>query len=109
MGREIGLTLTIDRMATGSYQIKIGVGSDCDSKTDPDLSSKPIGVDSAKSSSESSNSMGGGIGFAFRRIGNLRARGGGANRCKGCWGGCCEGCDGGGGADCCGVKGRIGC
>ena len=65
-------------MATGSFWVGTGVVSDFDSDMDPDPLSESGGVDFAKFSSESSNSMGGVTGFAFRRLGGLKAGCGGA-------------------------------
>ena len=78
-------------MATGSFRIKIGVGLDSDSDTDLDPLSESGGVDSAKSSSESSTSMEGVAGFAFHQFGGLEGGGGSAD-CFGYWdggAGCC--------------------
>ena len=73
-------TLTIDQVAFGSFRVGIGLGSDSDSDMDPNPLSKYGGVDSAKSSSKSSNSMGGITGFAFRRLGGLEVGCGSAGR-----------------------------
>ena len=73
-------------MATGSFRVGIGVRLDSDSNTDPDLLSESGEVDSAKSSSESSTSIGGVAGFAFRWFGGLEGSGGSVDR-FGCWGG----------------------
>ena len=83
---ETNFTFIVDRVATGSFRIRIRVESDSDCDTNPDPLSKSDGVDSAESSSESSNSMGGVAGFAFCRFGGLEAGGGSANR-FGYWGG----------------------
>ena len=86
LGRETSLTLAVDRVATGTCWTRIGVGLDSDFEMDPNPSSKPIGVDSAKFSSMSSNSMGGTTGFAFRQFGGLGKGVGGVGRYEGYWG-----------------------
>ena len=75
------LTLIVDRVVTGSFQTGIGVGLDSDYETDPDTSSKLVGVDSTKSSSESSNSIGGRVVFVFPCVGGLEAGGSGVSYC----------------------------
>ena len=91
-------------MTTSSFRIGIGVRLDSDSETDIDPSSKLVRVDSTKSSSESSNTSGGGVGFVFGHTGGLGAGSSGAD-CYGAeggvgyWGeevGCYGGCGGGG-------------
>ena len=52
-------------MATGSLRGGIRVKLDYDSKTDPDLLSKSVGVDSMESLSKTSNTSGGGASFVF--------------------------------------------
>ena len=92
LGLETGRALTFDQVVTNSFLGKTGGGSD----SDPNPSFDSGGVDSADSSSDSSNSMGGVVGFAFR-FGGLEASG---SVCLGCWRGgvgCCRGGGGGGG------------
>ena len=79
MGHETNFTLIVDKV--GSFFIGIGVELDSNSNMDPDPLSKSGVVDSAGSSSKSSNSMGGVTDFSFHQFGGLEAGGGGAGCC----------------------------
>ena len=65
LGLETGGTLTVDRVATNSFCVGIGGGSNLDWDPDSNPPSDSGGVDSSNSSSESSSSMGGVGGFVF--------------------------------------------
>ena len=56
----------MDLVGTNSFLTGIRGGSDLDPDSDPDSLSDSSGVDSAEFSFESSSSMGGVAGFAFR-------------------------------------------
>ena len=80
LGLETSGTLTIDRVANGSFCDRIQGGSDLDWDLDPDPLSDSSGVDSVDSSSDSSSSMGGTVGFAFHLVGGLDEGGGSSDR-----------------------------
>ena len=86
MGLETGGTLIVDLAATGSFYFRVRGESDPDSDLDPDPSSESDGVDSARSSFESSSLMGGVVGIVFHRLGGLGVVWGGVSQ-LGCWDG----------------------